>query len=88
MIARPRIGWAYTSCGCPLAGRAVTSGFFFEFSLILLQLPLAPMRLFAIGESALDAMMHRPEHPDARMQQRAAILCSHDQRLYSGLPVR
>jgi hypothetical protein len=55
---------------------------------IPLQLPLAPMRLFAIGESALDAMMHRPEHPDARMQQRAAILCSHDQRLYSGLPVR
>jgi hypothetical protein len=33
-------------------------------------------------------MVHRPQHPDPRVQQRAAILRSQDQGLYGGLPVR
>jgi hypothetical protein len=32
-------------------------------------------------------VVHRPQHSDARMKQRAPTFRSHDQCLYSGLPV-
>jgi hypothetical protein len=47
------------------------------------------MRVFAIGiEHALDAVMHRPQHSDARVQQWTSIFRGHDQSFYSSLPVR
>jgi hypothetical protein len=53
-----------------------------------LQLPLASMRLFAIRpEHPLPAMVHRPQHTDTRVQQRASPFRSHDQLIYNGLPV-
>jgi hypothetical protein len=54
--------------------------------LIPLQLPLAPMRLLAIGVHALGAMMQPPQHSHAGVKQWAVILCSHDQGLSGGLP--
>jgi hypothetical protein len=46
------------------------------------------MRIFPIGiEYPLDAVVHRPQHPDARVQQRATVFRGHDQRLYGGLPM-
>jgi hypothetical protein len=46
------------------------------------------MVIFAVGiEYPLGATVHRPQHPDAGMKQRAATFRSHHQRLYSGLPV-
>jgi hypothetical protein len=33
-------------------------------------------------------MVHRPQHSDAGMEQRAATFRSHDQGLHGGLPVR
>jgi hypothetical protein len=54
---------------------------------IALQLPLAPMRVFAIGvEYALDIPIKRREYANPRMHQRPADLRSHDQRLGRGLP--
>jgi hypothetical protein len=44
------------------------------------------MHRFVVGEHALLAVVHRLQHADAGMQQRAFPLRSHDQRLYGGLP--
>jgi hypothetical protein len=38
--------------------------------------------------ATLRDVVHRPQHSDARMQQRTATFRSQDQGLYGGLPVR
>jgi hypothetical protein len=56
--------------------------------LIPLEFPLGPMRILAIGVHAINAVMHRPQHAHAGVQQWSATFRRHDQRLDSGLPVR
>jgi hypothetical protein len=51
------------------------------------QLPLAPMRVFAIGiEHPLDGAVQRSHDTDAREHRRAAGRRHQDQRLHRGLP--
>jgi hypothetical protein len=45
------------------------------------------MRIFAMGEHRLDAVIHRSQYSDACVKQWTSAFRSHDQRLYSGLPV-
>jgi hypothetical protein len=58
-------------------------------SSIASQLPLSPMRIFAIGvEHPLDAVVQGAQHPDASVKQWTSAFRGHDQRFYSGLPVK
>ena len=49
--------------------------------------PTSPMRMLSrCSEHPLDIPIESPQHTDARMHQKSAIFCGHDQRLDRGLP--
>jgi len=57
------------------------------FSFVSLQLPLAPMSLFAIGiEHPLDMSIERPHHADQRHHRRPVLFGDQDQAFHRCLP--
>jgi hypothetical protein len=58
-----------------------------EFSSVPLQLPLAPVRFFAVGEDALDVPVERPHDADPRQHRRPATCRDEYEGLHRGLPL-